>query len=107
MKSTFRTNQDDKVINFLSRRFPLDKDCNWLDGNCYYMAKILKMRFPAGDIFYDVIDGHFLFNLSNKFYDFRGLVEIAESDMDHMIEWSKFDMYDPIQRKQIEQDCII
>lgn len=37
-----------KIEEFINRRFP--NDCNWLSGNCYYFAIILKDRFPEGNI---------------------------------------------------------
>ena len=109
MKSTFRANNDDPVIEFLNRRFPLEKDCNWVDGNCYYMAAILKSRFPQGDVFYDTIMGHFLFKYNEKFYDFSGEVDvdIDHGAMWHIIEWRNFEYYDETQKACIERDCIM
>jgi hypothetical protein len=40
-----------EVIEFINRRWK--KDANWLDGNCYYFALILKHRFPEGRIWYE------------------------------------------------------
>ena len=48
----------DKIEEFINRRFP--SNCDWLEGNCYYFARILKMRFK-GEIWYDLVEGHFLF----------------------------------------------
>ena len=36
--------------------------------NCYYFAMILKDRFN-GEIYYDVINGHFLTLIKYKLYD--------------------------------------
>lgn len=65
----------DPVIEFINRRFPKELDCNWRNGNCYFFAIILKARFPKGRIMYDVIDGHFLFNINRKYYDFSEQVK--------------------------------
>jgi len=45
------------VLEFIHRRFP--QDSNWLTGNCYHFALILSSVFN-GDIFYDVVAGHFV-----------------------------------------------
>lgn len=42
-----------EVLEFIHRRFPVD--CDWLSGNCFYFAIILKSNFKSGDIYYDVI----------------------------------------------------
>ena len=26
------------ILDFINRRFPIDKDCDWMTGNCYYFA---------------------------------------------------------------------
>lgn len=65
--------EDIKVIDFIHRRFPVDN--KWLNGNCFYFAAILKARFPKGQIFYDVIRGHFIFKYNNEFYDYSGLAQ--------------------------------
>ena len=59
----------DKIEEFINRRF--QSDCDWLEGNCYYFARILKMRFK-GEIWYDLVEGHFLFRSFDKFYDWGG-----------------------------------
>lgn len=90
----------DEVLEFINRRF--QKDCDWLNGNCYYFAIILKDRFPEGEIYYDVIDGHFLFKHSYNFYDATGLV----FDYGKPIQWNTFSHYDENQYKRVVQDCI-
>ena len=90
-----------EILEFINRRFP--SDCNWLDGNCFYFSVILKSRFPQGKIFYDVINGHFLFNYENSYYDWTGKVEPDG----YLVEWDKFDEYDHLQQKTIIRDCIM
>ena len=53
------------IIQFINKRFK--NDCDWINGNCYYFAVILKDRFPEGSIFYDVTCGHFVFEYNNQF----------------------------------------
>lgn len=91
----------DEILEFINRRFP--KDSNWLNGNCYYFAQILKTRFPDGTIFYDVINGHFIFRYELKFYDWSG--EIQQNGF--FVEWDNFDEYDTLQKQRIIRDCIM
>lgn len=90
-----------EVLDFIKRRF--SKDCNWLDNNCYYFSLILKNRFSQGVIFYDVINGHFIFQCNSKYYDWSG--EIQPNG--HLVEWDKFDEYDSLQKQHIIRDCVM
>lgn len=90
----------DDVLSFIQRRFY--KDCNWTDGNCYYFALILKTRFPGGLIYYDVINGHFLYKYCDKYYDWTGIV----NPVGKLVEWGKFGKYDAAQKKRITRSCL-
>ena len=89
-----------EIKEFITRRFPVD--CNWLNGNCYYFALILKDRFPEGTIYYDVIRGHFVFKYYSRYYDWTG--EIQPNG--HLVAWNKFEEYDKLQKRIIIRDCI-
>ena len=91
----------DEVLEFINRRFK--KDCNWLDGNCYYFAVILKERFPSGRIWYDVIWKHFVFQYQGQFYDWTGVVMPDTT----LVEWDKFDKYDSLERERVIRDCVM
>ena len=90
----------DEILEFIKRRFPVD--CNWITGNCYYFAIILLYRFPKGIIYYDVINGHFIFKYDDYYYDWTG---ITEPD-GYLVEWDKFDEYDSLLKQRIIRDCI-
>lgn len=90
-----------EVLEFISRRFKAD--CNWLNGNCYYFALILNNRFPGGTIYYDVIYGHFIYQYKGKYYDWSG--EINSNG--YLVDWSKFDEYDSLQKKHIIEGCLM
>ena len=90
------------VEEFIHRRFKLN--CDWLTGNCYYFAVILKARFPEGFIAYDVINGHFIFNFHGDYYDWHGKIETE--DTDNFIPWDEFYAYDSEQEKRIFEGCI-
>jgi hypothetical protein len=91
----------DNVIEFINRRFK--NDCNWLNGNCYYFSIILKDRFPEGKIFYDVINGHFIFLYNGRYYDWTGYIKPDG----YLVEWEQFDKYDSLQKKVIIRDCLM
>lgn len=93
------------VEEFIQRRFG-EKDYNWKTGNCYYFAIILKTRFPEGDIYYDTIDGHFIFKLQDTFYDYTGAVN-EFTDVNAVIKWDDFDKYDSLLKQRIIRDCIL
>lgn len=56
----------DKVLEFIERRFPTDS--RWMNGNCYFFALILKDVF-GGEIFYEVIAGHFVCMIGMEFIE--------------------------------------
>lgn len=90
------------VLEFIHRRFP--NDSNWLTGNCYFFANILKSRFPEGVIYYDVVVGHFVTDIDGIKYDWSGVVEY--DDKSYYVEWDKFDEYDSKQKQRIINDSI-
>lgn len=90
----------DKIEQFIQKRFT--KDCNWLNGNCYYFSIILQDRFPNGKIIYEPIDGHFLYKVKNKCYDFLGMHELPS---DYYI-WDELEAQEPNLYKRIKKDCI-
>lgn len=91
----------DIVTAFINRRFKTD--CHWLDGNCYYFSLILSDRFPGGCIYYDVILGHFVYFYEGKYYDWSGETQPEG----YLVEWSKFDEYDSLQKNSIIEGCLM
>lgn len=90
-----------EILEFIKRRFSVD--CNWLNGNCFYFTLILSFRFPQGDIYYDVINGHFVFKYDNYYYDWSGIIEPDG----YLVKWDEFDKYDSLQKKIIIRDCLM
>lgn len=95
---------NDNVLEFIKRRFK--DDCNWVTGNCYYFAIILKDRFPNGKIYYDVRCGHFVFKYQNQYYDWTGIANL-DGYFNYLVEWDEFDKYDSLQKERIVRDCIL
>lgn len=78
---------------------------DWNTGNCYWAATLLKNRF-GGELYYDVVVGHFVVGFDDgKFYDFGGEYIPAESK--NMVAWGKFEDYDPLRYERIKRDCIM
>ena len=90
-----------EILEFIKRRFSVD--CNWITGNCYYFAIILLSRFPEGAVYYDVINGHFIFKYDDHYYDWTGIIEPDG----YLVEWNKFDEYDSLLKQRIIRDCLL
>lgn len=98
-----------EILDFINRRFPTDS--NWLSGNCYYFAKILQLRF-GGELYYDLVDGHFLLMLNGRFYDWSGYrseynVESSSRDFNYVIKWNEYEKIDPLHYERIVRDVIM
>lgn len=93
-------NLEEEISEFIHRRF--DSNCRWLDGNCYYFALILKDRF-GGEIYYDIIYGHFMLRIDDDFYDWTGkTTPMGEI----LVPWDDFEQYDEAQKQVIIRDCL-
>ena len=68
----------DEILDFISRRFA-DTACNWIDGNCFWFARILQVQFGnqswLKEIYYHPIEGHFTFFNGVAHYDYNGIYE--------------------------------
>ena len=99
----------DQIIEFINRRFPIEKDCDWMEENCYYFARILKMRFK-GEIWYDLVNGHFLFRHFDKFYDWTGWRQEYDLNkpetVDNLVKWSDYRKIDSTHYDRIVRDVI-
>ena len=93
----------DVVEEFITRRFK--NDCHWLDGNCYYFAMILKIRFPQAVLWYDVVLGHFFVNIDGQDYDWTG--KIDNRDDSRCVMWDNMESYDFNVKQYIIRDCIM
>ena len=105
----------DPVLKFI-QRFPIYNDetgaesiDDWMGHNDYYFARILKTRFK-GEIWYDLVDCHFLFRYFDNFYDWTGLR--AEYDLnkpetvDNLMRWSDLKNFDSSRAARIKRDVI-
>ena len=90
-----------EVLDFIKRRFP--EEDMWLTGNCYYFAKILEARFPGGIIYYDLVNGHFLYSYYGMLFDWAGVQELT----DDMVEWDTYQKTDDLHYARIVRDVIL
>lgn len=93
-----------EIEEFIHRRFP--KAENWMTGNCFWFAEILKKRFPKLHICYLPVEGHFITMLVKKsekpeYYDQRGRIEPQEIPM--LLSWIK--TKDPAWYSRLIRDC--
>lgn len=91
---------EEKILEFIHRRF--SNDYSWTTGNCYFFAIILQSVF-GGDIYYDVINGHFLLKNGENYYDWTGKVKEYNS----LVKWNDFEKYDALQKERITKNCIL
>lgn len=99
IKLKFEATMEQKVNDFIRRRF--STNYNWVTRNCYFFALILQSAF-GGEIYYDVINGHFITKIGADFYDWTGRVKNYEI----LVKWKDFDNYDKLQKERIIRDCI-
>lgn len=92
-------NRHNEIVSF-SKRFSAD---NWTSGNCYYYAVILRDKF-GGEIFYDTIQGHFVVQIDEVFYDYNGVY--VPTNKTAVVSWSSFESYDRLQYERIKRDCL-
>lgn len=90
------------IIDFIERRFGQTDKKQWMEGNCYYFAKILQTRFPMAVLYYDVVNGHFVSKIGEAFYDCNGFADIVSENLVH------WDTYSDIShKKRIIEACIL
>lgn len=88
------------VEEFINRRWK--KDLDWLNGNCYWFAKILTLRFPELELYYLPVRGHFVAgNDLIGFFDYNGPVYTNEN----CIKLSAIEKEDPLWYSHIMRDC--
>lgn len=88
---------EDIVLGFI-KNF-CDAQETFLNGCCYWFAVIMQTRFDA-EIYYDIVNNHFVSKIRNKFYDVSGEV------CGNYVPWASYQETDPIHFARIERDCI-
>lgn len=89
---------ENEILDFINRRWK-DKNQSMFDGNCYWFARILKMRFFFLDIFYLPVEGHFVAGYNGKYFDAKGKVLTTDPIIPlQEIEETDFNWYDRLMR---------
>jgi hypothetical protein len=89
----------DEVLEFIQRRW--QQDFHWLDGNCYWFARILCERFPYLKIYYMPIIGHFVAGTPSRYYDWTGL----NKDKEKPILLDEIQKTDNLWYEHLMRDC--
>lgn len=92
---------EEKILEFIHRRFPVD--CNWTSGNCYFFAIILQTVF-GGELYYDLIYGHFVAKIKDNYYDYTGKYNKTDG---YLKSWEDLPDFDRLQADRIYNDCCI
>ena len=90
-----------EILDFINRRW--HRDADWLDGNCYWFARILQLRFPFLELYYLPISGHFVCGDDDNFYDWTGIVQLEESPL----LFSDLKEQEPDGYNRILRDCVM
>jgi hypothetical protein len=96
------------ILEFIKRRFK--KDCNWTSGNCYYFAIILSERFKQHNsvIYYNTLEGHFITQIENYFYDWCGILNYTDEYISkYILKWSDLYNIDQTGGDRIIRDVIL
>ena len=92
----------EQILEFLNRRFPKNTG-TWTNGNCYWLAFILKEAFGC-EIYYLPIQGHFIAkDKDNIYYDQNGVVELEEE----ALSWDRLEQEDSLWYDCIVRDCVL
>lgn len=100
----------DEILNFI-KRFPINDDDvdQWMGHNDYYFARILKIRFK-GEIWYDLVECHFLFRYFDDFYDWTGMRNEYDLNkpetVENLIKWADLKKMDSSRTNRIKRDVI-
>ncbi len=89
-----------EIVDFILRRWKVD--CDWLNGNCYYFALILRERFNFLSIYYLPIQGHFVAGAQNTYFDWTGEVTLNEEP----ILLSELVEKEPDWAMRLMRDCV-
>ena len=92
----------ENILEFIHRRFPEDTG-TWTNGNCYWLAFILKEAFNC-NIYYLPIGGHFVAkDDEDNYYDYTGIVYPEKP----IIEFAKLKEEDIEWYNRLIRDCVM
>lgn len=90
------------VLNFIKRRWG-STNAHWIDGNCYWFAAILCLRFSFLEIYYLPVDGHFVAGDGEKFFNWMGIYEPETGTQVYKL--SDIKKFDDLWYSHLMRDC--
>ena len=90
-----------EILDFINRRWRID--ANWTNGNCFWFASILNLRFPQTEIYYLPIIGHFIIYDGENYYDWNGIYLPEEKP----ISWKDLRELDSLWAERLMRDCFL
>lgn len=76
------------------------------NGNCFHFATILKSLYPDGEIAYDQIDGHFIFEYLHNYYDITGQLSPIKVTRQSYRTLHEIGETDALLYRILERDCM-
>lgn len=89
----------EEILKFISL---FHKNEDFLNGLCYWFARILDERFHCGYIGYDPIACHFVYVTLEHVYDVRGEIDMPEK----VIPWVKYCDFDELDYCRVLHSCV-
>lgn len=94
-----------EILDFIGRFRGAEKV--FLEGCCFWFAKILEERFPGGRIVYDPVRGHFLYDFGWRLWDIRGDRTGEYGEGAHLLDWAEHGDADPVHHERIVRQCVL
>lgn len=92
----------EEILEFIERRWRGSEEL-FLNGNCYWFARILCERFPKLKLVYDTAPGHFVaYDAKNQIaYDVTGVYNLVSEPVSLL--WIEFN--EPGWYQRLMKDC--
>lgn len=85
----------EKFITIIREAVPNAEEI-FLNGECLALSRLLDISFSGGEIMYDPINGHFVYQNGKSFFDITGiivkpekLISIKEIELERLIDMIK------------------
>ena len=107
IKNSFRYPEITNFIHYFLQENE-EVQSNFLYGNCYWFAVILKQRFQHQHrcyLCYNQILNHFSLGIDDELFDASGL--IGPSYMPHWSDWEDYKIIEPSDSYRVVRDCVL
>lgn len=62
-----------KINNIFLKKYKRDPFLYYMNGHCYYYAKMLQQIYKQGKLYYN--ESHVVFKINDFYYDVKGIVQ--------------------------------